>query len=230
MEEPISLNKADSPAEAEKEPEALASTALTNDKPDSLGLDSSGSQPQEEEPAPKEEEPAPLTPKESASFITRAARQIYTAGGLGLMPVAPGTWGTIMGVPLYFLFASALGHWSYYLVGTLVVFLIGWWASSVGEKDFPEHDDKRIVVDEVFGYLVTMFPNPFPLPWWGFVVGFVLFRFFDIFKFGPVKKVDRDVPGALGVMLDDGVAGVFAWVALTLLGLLYPLLSKFFAN
>ncbi|MDR1577799.1 MAG: phosphatidylglycerophosphatase A [Deltaproteobacteria bacterium] len=169
------------------------------------------------------EEPKP-TPDSSASnstsLIHRVARQIYTAGGLGLLPWAPGTWGTCMGIPLYFAFSFFLSHWSHYLIATIVVFLIGWWASTVGEKDFQNHDDKRIVVDEVFGYLVTMFPA-FILhsPWWSFVIGFIFFRFFDIFKFGPVKWADEKIAGGLGVMLDDGVAGVFAGVAMTLLGI-----------
>jgi phosphatidylglycerophosphatase A len=132
-----------------------------------------------------------------------------------------------MGIPLYVVLHLGFEywHWSIYPVGVLGVFLIGWWAAAIGERDFGTHDDKRIVVDEVFGYLVTMFPSPFPLPWWGFVWGFVLFRIFDIFKFGPVKWIDEKVEGGLGVMLDDGLAGVFAWVALVALGLFYKFLS-----
>jgi phosphatidylglycerophosphatase A len=122
-----------------------------------------------------------------------------------------------MGIPFYFLLN--LGHWSVYLGGVAIVFFVGWWASAIAEKDYGQHDDKRVVIDEVFGYLVTMFPSPFPLPWWGFVWGFLLFRFFDIFKFGPVKWIDQKVPGGLGVMLDDGLAGVFAWVIMLLIGL-----------
>ncbi|MDR1085213.1 MAG: phosphatidylglycerophosphatase A [Deltaproteobacteria bacterium] len=162
------------------------------------------------------------TAKEKPSFFLRAAKQLYTVGGLGLLPKAPGTWGTLMGIPIYFLLKLP-GHWTYYLGGAFLVFLVGWWASAVGEKDYGRHDDQRIVIDEVFGYLVAMFPSPFPLPWWGFVWGFVIFRFFDIFKFGPAKWADKNVPGGLGVMVDDGAAGLMSWAVLLMLGLGYKL-------
>ncbi|MDR0548134.1 MAG: phosphatidylglycerophosphatase A [Deltaproteobacteria bacterium] len=152
----------------------------------------------------------------------KLAKQIYTAGGLGLLPMAPGTWGTLMGIPIYFLLS--LFNWHVYLIGVAIVFFVGWWAASIAEKDYGQHDDKRVVVDEVFGYLIAMFLTPFPLPWWGFILGFVLFRVFDIFKFGPVRYVDEKVGGGLGVMLDDGLAGVYAYVVMFLTGLIYKVI------
>jgi phosphatidylglycerophosphatase A len=149
--------------------------------------------------------------------VGRLARQIYTVLGLGLLPKAPGTWGTLFGIPLYFLL-SRFG-WKAYLGGTLAVFLIGWWASARAERDFGRHDDSRVVVDEVLGYLVTMFLAP-ALPW-AFLWGFALFRIFDIAKPGPVGWADRKCPGGLGVMLDDLLAGIFAWASLQLIGVIY---------
>ncbi|MDR1165601.1 MAG: phosphatidylglycerophosphatase A [Deltaproteobacteria bacterium] len=152
-----------------------------------------------------------------ANFIIR---QIYTCFGLGLMPKAPGTFGTLLGIPLYFLFVR-LG-WEWYVAGTLFVFFLGWWASNRAEVDLDSHDDHRAVIDEVLGYLVTMVPLPHVsvLPC-AFIWGFFLFRFFDILKPGPIGWIDREVSGGFGVMFDDFVAGIFAWVTMFLMGLLY---------
>ncbi|MDR1037189.1 MAG: phosphatidylglycerophosphatase A [Deltaproteobacteria bacterium] len=152
-------------------------------------------------------------------------RLLYTWFGLGYIPKAPGTFGTIGAIPLYFLIMwlsdrgiGPLGGWRLYALATALVFLVGWWACDRGEADFGGHDDKRMVIDEVLGYLVTMFPiftaDPVPHSW---LVGFALFRIFDIWKPGPVGIIDQNTPGGLGVMLDDAMAGVLAWCGLQLL-------------
>ena len=142
-----------------------------------------------------------------------AARVIYTGLGLGLIPKAPGTFGTLLGIPLYWLL-SPLG-WPLYLVGTVFIFGLGFWAGLRAEADLDRHDAPEVVIDEVAGYLVTMFMAP-ALPWcW--VWGFVFFRLFDILKPWPVSWADRRVAGSLGVMLDDVLAGVYAWLSLRLL-------------
>jgi phosphatidylglycerophosphatase A len=147
-------------------------------------------------------------------------RQYYTCFGLGLAPIASGTFGTLLGIPLYLLL-KRLGL-PLYVLATLIVFFTGWWACSRAESDLGTHDDHRVVIDEVLGYLVTMLIIPsvrvIPLDW---VWGFFLFRFYDIFKPGPAGWIDRSTPGGLGVMLDDAVAGVYAWVTLFLLDLLW---------
>jgi phosphatidylglycerophosphatase A len=166
-------------------------------------------------------------------------RLLYTWFGLGYIPKAPGTFGTAGAVPLYFflmwlcgglapgggqLSGTILGGWRLYALVTLAVFLAGWWACARGEADFGGHDDKRMVVDEVLGYLVTMFPLPAsaPLPF-SWLWGFALFRLLDIWKPGFVGAIDRKTPGGLGVMLDDAAAGALAWAALQLLGLAWAL-------
>ncbi|MDR2612063.1 MAG: phosphatidylglycerophosphatase A [Deltaproteobacteria bacterium] len=161
-------------------------------------------------------------------------RLLYTWFGLGLSPRAPGTCGTAGAIPLYFLVAWlseriaghpvwwTLGGWRFYALATLTVFLIGWWACDRGEADLGGHDDKRMVIDEVLGYLVTMFPllgpGPLPLSW---LWGFALFRLFDIWKPGLVGWADERIPGGLGVMLDDAAAGSMAWASMQILGLGY---------
>ena len=133
-------------------------------------------------------------------------------GGLGLLPGPTGTYGTVAGVPLY-LFLWWTG-WPVYLAATVLLFLLGWRLSRLAEIRYRTHDDKRVVIDEVVGYLVTMFLAPqwafLPLaPLWGFA----WFRLFDIWKPGFVGKVDK-TEGALYVMLDDVLAGLLATIGL----------------
>ncbi|MDR1080733.1 MAG: phosphatidylglycerophosphatase A [Deltaproteobacteria bacterium] len=160
-------------------------------------------------------------------------RLLYTWFGLGYAPKAPGTFGTAGAIPLYFLVVwlgglaegsggipgALLGGWKLFAAATVLVFLAGWWACARGEADFGGHDDKRMVIDEVLGYMMTMFPLPLsePLPF-SWLWGFALFRLFDIWKPGFVGAIDRRVPGGLGVMLDDAAAGALAWVCLQVLG------------
>ena len=137
-------------------------------------------------------------------------RLIYTGLGLGLAPKAPGTFGTILGLPLYWLFSGL--SWPWYLLASLSIFLVGWWASQKAEIDLGRHDAPEVVIDEVAGYLVTMILVPISLS--AMALGFVFFRFFDILKPWPVSWADKKVPGALGVMLDDILAGIYACLSL----------------
>lgn len=146
-----------------------------------------------------------------------AARLIYTGLGLGLAPKAPGTFGTLLGIPLYWLLTD-LG-WAGYLAITAVVSGSGWWAAHKAEADLGRHDAPEVVIDEVAGYLITMFLAP-NLPW-AWVWGFLFFRLFDILKPWPVSWADQKVPGGLGVMLDDLLAGAYAWLALRSLHLVW---------
>lgn len=126
--------------------------------------------------------------------------------GAGAMPKAPGTWGTLVALPLYAVMAD-WGLWFYLLV-TLLLGLVGVWLCHVTARDLDVHDHPGIVWDEIVGYLITMVAAPEGWLWW--IVGFVLFRFFDIVKPWPIKVVDRDVGGGFGIMLDDVLAGLMA--------------------
>ncbi len=128
--------------------------------------------------------------------------------GSGLMPVAPGTWGTLAALPLYLLMMNT--HWGIYLFLTLAAFILGVRVSDKVSKDLGVHDYKGIVWDEVVGYLLTMFMAPQGLSW--MILGFVLFRIFDIWKPQPIRYLDQKVDGGLGIMLDDVGAAVPAWV------------------
>jgi phosphatidylglycerophosphatase A len=133
--------------------------------------------------------------------------------GTGLMPIAPGTWGTLAAIPLYLLLQES--HWLIYLAFTILAFILGVWVSDKVSKDLGVHDYKGIVWDEVVGYLLTMFMAPKGLLW--MVLGFILFRIFDIWKPQPIAYVDQKTQGGLGIMLDDVLAAVPAWLLLNVI-------------
>ena len=141
-----------------------------------------------------------------------ARRLIYTGLGLGLAPRAPGTFGTLLGLPLFWLLSGLA--WPLYLAAVAFISCLGLWAAGQAERELGRHDAPEVVIAEVAGYLVTMFLSPAtPL---ALALGFVFFRLFDILKPWPVSWADQKVPGALGVMLDDGLAGLYAWLAMFL--------------
>lgn len=145
-------------------------------------------------------------------------RLIATFFGVGLLPGAPGTWGSLAALPLAMLL-HYLGGFPLLAAATLAIFFAGWWATAAETANGGDHDPSEIVIDEVAGQLVALFPlsaglwlmdrPPQVFPWPGWVAAFVLFRFFDIVKPFPVSWADRK-PTPLGVMLDDIVAGVLA--------------------
>lgn len=130
--------------------------------------------------------------------------------GFGLMPIAPGTWGTLAAIPLYFLLAQL--SFVPYLVCVLAALLLGIWVSDRVSKDLKVHDHPGIVWDEVVGYLITMIYVPFNWIW--IILGFLLFRLFDIWKPQPIRYIDKHVSGGLGIMMDDVLAAIPAWLIL----------------
>lgn len=137
--------------------------------------------------------------------------------GSGLSPVAPGTCGTIAAIPLYWLLSFC--SWPVYIALTCAAFILGVKVSDRVSRDLGEHDYKGIVWDEIVGYLLTMFLVPFGWLW--AIAGFILFRLFDIWKPWPISWVDKRVHGGLGIMLDDVLAAIPAWIILQLLALLF---------
>ncbi len=133
--------------------------------------------------------------------------------GSGLMPFAPGTWGTLAAFPVYLLIAGT--SWWTYLILTFAAFILGVVVSEKVSSDLGVNDYSGIVWDEVVGYLLTMFLAPISIAW--MMIGFLLFRIFDIWKPQPIRYVDKTVHGGLGIMLDDVLAAVPAWVVMQLL-------------
>ena len=128
---------------------------------------------------------------------------------LGYAPVASGTVGALGAVPLYWIMPKAL--WLYAAV-TAVLFFLGVWVCTRAEQVFGKKDSSRIVIDEVVGFLVTM-AGISSRSWLVIAIGFLLSRFFDIWRPYPVNKLES-CPHGWGVMLDDVAAGVYANLAL----------------
>lgn len=152
------------------------------------------------------------------------ARYVATVGYVGYLRPAPGTWGSFVALPLGWI-AHALGGAPLLILTTLLAFFGGWWATAAMTSGQDDHDPSEIVIDEVAGQFIAILPlswtawlNGFDinLLWPGWVAAFVLFRLFDITKPGPVGWADRR-GDALGVMLDDVIAGVFAAIGVMLL-------------
>ncbi len=135
---------------------------------------------------------------------------IATFGGAGLLPKAPGSWGSLAALPFGWLILETLG-WQGVLVASLVVALLGWWASQVVLTRTGLKDPGAIVIDEVAGQLLCLAVVQADL--WHFAVAFATFRVMDILKPFPANLADRKLCGGFGVMADDIVAGLYAMAA-----------------
>lgn len=133
--------------------------------------------------------------------------------GSGAMPWAPGTFGTLMAIPFWWLLAQL--PFMLYCIVVAVSFVVGCWLCHKTSKDLGVHDHSGIVWDEFVGYWVTMIAVP--VNWIWALAGFALFRVFDIWKPWPISWLDRRVKGGFGIMVDDLLAGVFAGICMQLL-------------
>ena len=133
--------------------------------------------------------------------------------GSGLAPKAPGTFGTLAAIPLYLLLMT-LSPWLYFVV-VVIASVAGVWICDKTADDLGVHDHPAIVWDEFCGFWVTMLLAP--AGWLWIVLGFLLFRLFDIWKPWPIGWLDKRVSGGFGIMVDDLIAGVFAMVILQII-------------
>jgi phosphatidylglycerophosphatase A len=143
---------------------------------------------------------------------------IVTFGGVGLLPFAPGTWGSAAALPFGWLIAMQ-GGWPALLVGAAIVAAIGWYASDLYVKATGREDPPEIVIDEVAAQWIALAVVPLTL--WGFFAAFFVFRLFDTLKPWPASWADSEVEGGAGVMLDDLFAGAYSvlpLVALRIMG------------
>lgn len=141
-----------------------------------------------------------------AKYLLNPVHFIALGFGSGLMPKAPGTFGTLAAIPVYYLLRDL--SLTYYLAAVVVICLSGIYACFYTSTALKVHDHPSIVVDEIAGYLITMIAIPFAWQW--VIAGFVLFRLFDILKPWPISWIDKHMHGGSGIMLDDILAGVFA--------------------
>jgi len=137
---------------------------------------------------------------------------LATNGGLGYARKAPGTFGTLAGIPFFFLISRCTPVPQIIILVLLCLF--SFWICDQAGKIFGVTDDGRIVIDELVGYLVAV--SLLPFTWLTAVLAFFWFRFFDITKIFPANWFDNNVKNGVGVVLDDVVAGIYAAIALRL--------------
>jgi phosphatidylglycerophosphatase A len=145
--------------------------------------------------------------------ITNPIHFLALGFGSGLLPKAPGTYGTLAAIPLYLLLAPT--SISAYLAIVIIMSIAGVYICGKAAEDAGVHDHGAIVWDEIVGFLITMILVP--LTWQSVVVGFILFRIFDIFKPWPISFVDKNLHGGLGIMVDDILAGFAALACMHLI-------------
>lgn len=152
------------------------------------------------------------------------SRAICTFGYVGLLPGPAGTWGAAAAVPAGYLL-HGLGGFPLLALATVALCPVGYWATGIEVRGDRDLDPKHVVVDEVVGQWIALWPLSLGLwhtgapawlfPWPGWVGAFLMFRLFDVTKIGPVGWADR-MKGPMGVMLDDVIAGAMAAVVVTL--------------
>lgn len=142
--------------------------------------------------------------------MSTLALAIATSFGVGYAPFAPGTFGSAAGLLLWAILpASAVAQ----VAAVTAVLAVGIWSAELTERRVGATDPGIVVVDEVLGMVVTL--ALVPVGWGGAIVGFVLFRAFDVIKPYPANRFER-LHGGLGIMLDDAMAGVYSNLALRL--------------
>jgi phosphatidylglycerophosphatase A len=144
------------------------------------------------------------------SYLKNPIHFLSLGFGSGLAPFAPGTFGTLVAIPLYW-WASQLSL-TVYLLTIVLLFALGVYLCGYTSKALGVHDHSGIVWDEIVGYFITMIAVP--LDWRWVLAGFVLFRIFDIVKPWPIRWADKQLQGGFGIMFDDVLAGIFALIAL----------------
>ncbi len=166
--------------------------------------------------------------------MKRLAQLAATVGGVGYLRPAPGTWGSLAALPMAWVL-HLIGGFPLLLLAVAAAFFKGWWATGVMAAGSDDHDPSEIVIDEVAGQFIALLPLSYSawskglgitVLWPGWIAAFLLFRLFDITKPGPIGWADRR-GDALGVMLDDVIAGFFAAIGVIVLaGLWHGVLGQ----
>ncbi len=154
-------------------------------------------------------------------LLSHPAHFLAFGFGAGLMHKAPGTWGTLVAFPIF----AIADHGGFVVVAAaaVLIFVVGVWASSVAGRSLGVADHGGIVIDEIAAFLLVLAFTPAHWAWW--LIAFVLFRVFDIWKPWPIRWADRTIKGGFGVMFDDLLAAGYAIGAIFLLR---PLVSSLF--
>ena len=142
---------------------------------------------------------------------TRAAYWLATCLGVGHLPVAPGSWGSLLAVVMVACLSVFSQAFWLLLAGLIGSAVLGVWAARRVALDLGDSDPSRVVIDEVAGQLLTLIWVPVSLS--SLLLGFFLFRLFDVVKPAPARQAEA-LPGGYGIMLDDLVAGLYAGLGL----------------
>jgi len=144
--------------------------------------------------------------------------------GLGYLPIAPGTWGTLLAFPIQFLLVYLSPAPLPYALNLLGLFFLGVGAAGSAEKILDRADPGLVVIDEVVGMLIGLIAIPMTPLAWG--LAFFVFRFFDILKPYPIRLIDQRCHGGVGIMLDDVLAGVYTLATMHLVMWIFPSLTN----
>ena len=146
------------------------------------------------------------------AFLVRHPAHFIALGfGAGLSPIAPGTVGTLVALPIAWLLNAHAGTGGW-IAAIIVAAVVGTWSAHVAARDLGVADHGGIVIDEIAAFLLVLFfagPNPLRI-----AIAFVLFRAFDILKPPPIGEIDRSMKNAFGVMADDFVAAGYTLIVL----------------
>ncbi len=158
--------------------------------------------------------PSPLCGPDVRCFLNeKFIKALATAFGSGFAPFAPGTVGTVVAIPVYLIFSPLF--WPLYLLSALALTFLAVYASHEAEKIFQKKDAPQIVIDEIAGFMWAMFlVNPTARH---ILLGFILFRLFDILKPFPARLFQNRLPGGYGIVMDDVAAGIYANISLLIL-------------
>ena len=138
---------------------------------------------------------------------------LATGFGVGYSPIAPGTLGTLVAIPVYYFLSNISSP--IYEITLIGFFFLSVWISENAEIFFGKKDDQRIVIDEIMGFLITMLWVPKTIRF--IIIAFFLFRFFDILKPFPIRHIEKRFKGGFGVVLDDVMAGVYGNIILQII-------------
>ncbi len=139
--------------------------------------------------------------------LRHPAALLATGCGIGLLPLAPGSWGSLAALPCAWAIGALAGP-AGLLAAAVLAFALGTWASATLARASGRPDPQFIVIDEVAAQWLVLVAAP--LDWRAYLAAFVLFRVFDIWKPWPVRAIERRVAGGLGIMLDDIIAALYA--------------------
>jgi len=155
------------------------------------------------------------TDSKPAFDLTQPVQFLALGFGSGLAPKAPGTFGTLAAIPVFLLLTMLMPTPLPYAIAVIVMGFAGIYICGKAADDLGVHDHPAIVWDEFIGFFITMFMVP--VSWQSILVGFILFRIFDIFKPWPISFIDKNMTGGSGIMFDDVLAGIFALVIMQLI-------------